>query len=62
MLENGALIRRVRFPREIVPLASVLSTCIHFLIQIALLIVFVSAFGYGINRYWLWLPVMWGSK
>jgi ABC-type polysaccharide/polyol phosphate export permease len=62
VLDNQALIRRVRFPREIVPLASVFSIGLHFLIQIALLISFVLGFGYPINRYWLWLPVVWGLE
>lgn len=59
LLENQALIRRVRFPREIIPVSSVLANCLHFLIQISLLLAFVLAFGYAANRYWMWLPVVW---
>ena len=59
LLENQSLIKRVRCPREIFPIAAVLSNCLHFLIQIGLLIIFVFAFGYSVNRYWLWLPVLW---
>ncbi|MBI1789051.1 MAG: ABC transporter permease [Acidobacteria bacterium] len=62
VIENYHLIKRVRFPREVIPVASVLSNCLHFLVQIALLIGFVLAFGYGMNRYWLWLPVVWGLE
>lgn len=62
ILDNAALIRRIKFPREIVPLASVLSNCLHFLIQIALLIAFVLLSGLGINRQWAWLPVIWGLE
>ena len=59
LLDNSALIKRVPVPREIVPIASVLGNCIHLLIQLGLLIGLVLASGYGINRNWLWLPVIW---
>lgn len=62
MAANASLIKRIPVPREIVPVASVLSNCLHLLIQIALLLVFVLVFGYGVNRYWLWLPVVWGLE
>jgi ABC-type polysaccharide/polyol phosphate export permease len=62
LLENQNLIKRVRFPREIIPVSTVLANCLHFLIQIGLLLGFVTAFGYAINRYWLWLPVVWGLE
>lgn len=56
---NSGLIKRIPVPREIVPIASVLSNCIHLLIQIALLLVLVIIFGRGVNIHWLWLPVIW---
>lgn len=59
---NAALIKRVRFPREIMPVAVVLANCIHFLIQIGLLLGMVLAFGYGPNRFWLWLPFILGLE
>jgi ABC-type polysaccharide/polyol phosphate export permease len=62
IVDNHPLVKRVKFPREIIPLASVLSNCLHFLIQIGLLIAFVLGFGYPINPYWLWLPVVWGLE
>ncbi len=60
LLENASLIKRVPVPREIIPIASVLSNCLHLLIQLALLAIVVLATGYGINRNWLFLPVVWG--
>jgi ABC-type polysaccharide/polyol phosphate export permease len=62
VLENGGLVKRVRFPREIIPIASVCSNCLHFGIQLCLLVVFVLAAGYGMNRYWLWLPFIFGLE
>jgi lipopolysaccharide transport system permease protein len=44
------------------PIASVLSNCLHLLIQIALLLGIVLVFGRGVNIYWLWLPLIWGLE
>lgn len=62
LTENAGIIKRVAVPRELIPLATVLGNCIHLLIQIALLLAFALAFGKGVNRYWLWLPVVWGLE
>ncbi len=62
LLENAPLIKRVPVPRQIFPLASVLSNCMHLIIQIALLLVGIVVFGRGVNVYWLWLPVIWGLE
>jgi ABC-type polysaccharide/polyol phosphate export permease len=59
LLENASLIKRVPVPRQIFPVASVLSNCMHLIIQISLLLAGVLIFGRGINVYWLWLPVIW---
>lgn len=59
---SAALIKRVPVPREFIPIATVLSTCIHLGIQIALLLLAVLVIGRGINIYWLWLPVLWGLE
>jgi ABC-type polysaccharide/polyol phosphate export permease len=40
----------------------VLSNCLHLLIQIGVLLVFTLAFGFGVNRYWFWLPVVWALE
>ena len=59
LLDNGNLIKRLAVPREIVPIATILGNCVHLLIQIGLLLTFTLAFGYGVNRYWIWLPFVW---
>ena len=62
IVDSAGLIKRVPVPREIVPIAGVLSNCVHLLIQIGLLLACVLISGLGINRNWLWLPVVWGLE
>jgi lipopolysaccharide transport system permease protein len=59
LLENQTLIKRVRCPRAIFPIAAVLSSSLHFLIQIALLISLLFIFGHSFNRHWIWLLPIW---
>jgi lipopolysaccharide transport system permease protein len=59
VVDNASLVKRVPMRREIVPVAAVLSNCLHLLIQICLLLAAVLAFGGHMNRQWLLLPVVW---
>src|SRR5262245_32542207 len=59
VVDNASLVKRVPMPREIVPVAAVLSNCLHLGIQIALLLGAVLAFGGRMNVQWFWLPVVW---
>jgi lipopolysaccharide transport system permease protein len=59
LADNTNLIKRVAVPREIIPIATVLGNSVHMLIQIALLLAFAIFGGGGLNRYWLWLPLIW---
>lgn len=59
IVDNASLVKRVPVPREIVPIAAVLSNCVHLLIQFFLLLFFVCVFGGKVNIQWLWLPVVW---
>jgi ABC-type polysaccharide/polyol phosphate export permease len=62
LVENANLVKRVAVPRQIFPIAAVLSSCVHLSVQIALLLVLVLALGPGVNRYWFWLPVIWALE
>jgi len=58
--DNAGLIKRVPVPREIMPVATVLSVFVHIVMQIILLISMVLLYGKGINVNWVWMPVLWG--
>src|SRR5205085_9630986 len=45
-------------PREIIQLTAVLANCVHFVIQMILLLILVVAAGYKPNVNWLYLPVI----
>src|SRR4051794_23313294 len=62
IVDSASLVKRVPMPREIVPVAAVLSNCLHLLIQILLLLIAVLAFGGHVNRQWVLLPVVWGFE
>ena len=62
VLDNASLIKKIPVPRYVFPIASVLSNCLHLLIQIALLLGLILVFGRGINIHWLWLPLIWGLE
>jgi ABC-type polysaccharide/polyol phosphate export permease len=58
LVDNASLIKRTRFPREIVPVTTVFGNCIHFFIQMGLLLALVLIFGKGIHWNWVWLPLV----
>ncbi|MBS1826153.1 MAG: ABC transporter permease [Acidobacteria bacterium] len=58
LVDNAGLIKRTRFPREIVPITTVLGNVLHYLIQLGMLLSLTLAFGEGLNRHWVWLPVV----
>ena len=55
---SGHLIKKVYFPREVLPISSVLSNLVHFLLSLIPLFVFLIISGIGFTKYILWLPVI----
>ena len=47
---NMNLVTKVKFPREVIPLAKILVACFDFLIGIAVLIILMFAYGVNITR------------
>ena len=62
VLDNAGLIKKVPVPRYVFPIASVLSNCLHLLIQIALLLGLILLFGRAASVHWFWLPLIWGLE
>jgi ABC-type polysaccharide/polyol phosphate export permease len=50
---NGALLKKVPFPRAVLPLASVLNNGIHFLLTIPVLIILLAIYGRHPDLTWL---------
>ena len=59
LIDNSGLIRKIPVPREIIPVASVLSNFAHTLIQMTLLLGATLILGFHVTIQWLWLPVIW---
>lgn len=55
---NANLIKKVYFPRELLPLGIVLSNLVNFLIALLVLIVFLFASGLGLTVHALWVPIL----
>lgn len=58
IIYNGGIIKKVYFPREILPISIVTSGVINFLISCLIIFIFLIASGIGFSLYILWLPVI----
>jgi ABC-type polysaccharide/polyol phosphate export permease len=55
---NGNLVTKVYFPREVLPISSVLANLVNFLLALCVLFVLLILFGVGFSP-WIWvLPVV----
>lgn len=58
LVENGNIIKKVYFPREILPISVVTSETVNFLISTIIIIGFVAFGGLGISKYIVFYPVI----
>ncbi len=56
VVTNAALVKRVYFPRELLPSATVLAHLVHFLLALALVFPLLLLFGVPLTAQVLWLP------
>ncbi|QWR78061.1 ABC transporter permease [Candidatus Magnetomonas plexicatena] len=58
LIQNGRLIVHIYFPREILPLSSVLVNLFDFFIPLIVIMCVFAVTGVGISIYTLWFPVL----
>ncbi len=58
MIENGNILKKVYFPREILPISVVTSEAVNFLISTIIILAFVLFSGLGITKYILLYPIV----
>ena len=58
VIENGNIVKKVYFPREILPISVVTSEAINFIISTIIIIAFVFGYGIGVNKYILFYPIV----
>lgn len=56
ILENRQLVKKVFFPREVIPISVVLANCVHFLLAIPVLLIILMLLGVMPNPKILLLP------
>lgn len=58
IIGNDALIKKVYFPRELLPLASLISQLVNFGFAFILLVIFIYVYDIGLTVHALWVPVI----
>lgn len=58
MIENSNVIKKVYFPREILPVSVVTSEAVNFVISTIIILAFVICGGLGITKYILFYPLI----
>lgn len=58
IIENGGIIKKVYFPREILPISVVTSEAVNFIISTIIIVALVLLTGLGISWTWIFYPVL----
>jgi ABC-type polysaccharide/polyol phosphate export permease len=59
---NAPLLKKVYFPRELLPTAAVASNLVNFFFAFLVLILFLYAYGIGLTIHALWLPAILATQ
>ena len=57
-LTNAGIIKKVYFPREIIPISVVTSGLVNFLISCLIIVVFLICSGIGFSKYIIYFPII----
>jgi ABC-type polysaccharide/polyol phosphate export permease len=55
---NSGLVKKVYFPRELLPTSALLSNLVNFLFAFLVLVIFLYIFGIGLTIHALWVPAI----
>ena len=58
VIGNANIVKKVYFPREILPISIVTSNMVNFLISTIIIIVFCLVYGLGITKYIVFYPIV----
>ena len=58
IIENGGIIKKVFFPREILPISVVTAECVNFFISTLIILGFVLGYGLGLTKFVLFYPLI----
>ena len=58
MIENGNILKKVYFPREILPISVVTSEAVNFVISTIIIMAFVLFGGLGLTKYVIYYPIV----
>ncbi len=58
LFAHGNLIKKISFPVEVLPIMSVITNMIHFVLGLPILIIFIMAFGQGSVRLTPWILLL----
>lgn len=58
ILANGGIIKKVYFPREILPISTVTSGLVNYIISLLIIAVFLICSGIGFSKYLVFLPLV----
>src|SRR5579885_1458446 len=62
VVTNAALVKRVYFPRELLPSATVLANLVHFLLALALVVPLILLAGVPLTPQLLWLSSLFAFR